>query len=220
MYGCQVPRPRNPDVADRLLEAAARVLAEEGRDAVTARRLASEIGTSTMAVYTHFGSMDELLLHLWREGFARFGAALDGPPTTADPVADWVAQGWAYRRFALDNPHLYRVMFGDGLSGFHGNDPADEAAALATFQSLLTRLQRAADAGRLVDRRPGARRAGGVVAGARPHDDRAHRLLRVDRARSRRGLRRVPAADRPRLRRRTGQALVRSLEAAGRAGAP
>ncbi|HEU4841752.1 MAG TPA: helix-turn-helix domain-containing protein, partial [Ilumatobacteraceae bacterium] len=73
-----MPRARNPDVADRLLEAAARVLAEEGRDAVTARRLATEVGASTMAVYTHFGSMDELLLGLWREGFRRFGAALAG----------------------------------------------------------------------------------------------------------------------------------------------
>jgi AcrR family transcriptional regulator len=103
-----------------------------------------------MAVYTHFGSMDELLLALWREGFARFGALLDGPPATADPVADWVAQGWAYRRFALENRHLYRVMFGDGLPGFHRQDPADEQAAMATFESLLTRLRRAADAGRLV----------------------------------------------------------------------
>lgn len=150
MYTCQVPRARNPDVADRLLDAAARVLSEEGRDAVTARRLAREVGASTMAVYTHFGGMDELLIGLWRAGFERFGAALDGPPTTDDPIADWVAQGWAYRRFALDNRHLYRVMFGDGLSGFHRNDPADEAAARATFQSLLARLRLAADAGRLV----------------------------------------------------------------------
>ena len=150
MYGCQVPRARNPDVADRLLEAAARVLAEEGRDAVTARRLATEVGASTMAVYTHYGSMDELLLGLWREGFRRFGAALAGPATTDDPVADWVAQGWAYRQFALDNRHLYRVMFGDGLVGFRRDDPADQAAAMATFASLLHRLQRAAEAGRLV----------------------------------------------------------------------
>lgn len=117
---------------------------------MTARRIAAEIGTSTMAVYTHFGSMDDLLLQLWRNGFARFGAALDGPSITADPVADWAAQGWAYRRFALENRHLYRVMFGDGIVGFHTADPADQAAAQATFQSLLTRLERAADAGRLV----------------------------------------------------------------------
>ena len=41
-------------------------------------------------------------------------------------------------------------MFGDGLSDFHGNEATDEAAAMATFHSLLARLQRAADAGRLV----------------------------------------------------------------------
>jgi len=145
----KVPRPRNPEVATRLLEAAARVLAEEGQEAVTARRLAAEIGASTMAVYTHFGSMDELLVQLWREGFARFGAALDGPAVTDDPVADWFAQGWAYRRFALDNRHLYRVMFG-GVVAVEFDDPVDQAAAAATFTSLLTRLQRAADAGRLV----------------------------------------------------------------------
>jgi AcrR family transcriptional regulator len=148
MYGCQVPRAKNPDVAARLIDAAARVLAEEGHAAVTARRLASEIGASTMAVYTHFGSMEDVLVHVWREGFARFGAALDGPATTDDPVADWLAQGWAYRRFALENRHLYRVMFG-GVVRVRFDDPADQAAAAATFTSLLARLQRAVDAGRL-----------------------------------------------------------------------
>jgi AcrR family transcriptional regulator len=140
---------RNPDVAHQLLGAAARVLAEEGEAAVTARRLAAEIGASTMAVYTHFGSMDELLVHLYRDGFARFGEALESPGLTADPVADWAAHGWAYRRFALENRHLYRVMFGDGLVRFKFDDPADQEAAQATFGSLLTRLQRCADAGRL-----------------------------------------------------------------------
>jgi AcrR family transcriptional regulator len=149
MYTCQVPRARNPDVAPALLEVAARLLSEEGEAAVTARRLSREIGASTMAVYTHFGGMDELLLQLWRDGFTRFGAALDNPAETDDAVADFMAQGWAYRRFALDNRHLYRVMFGDGLVPFRFADPVDQALARGTFESLLTRLRRAADAGRL-----------------------------------------------------------------------
>jgi AcrR family transcriptional regulator len=149
MYGCQVPRAKNPEVADQLLEAGARVLAEEGADAVTARRLATEVGASTMAVYTHFGSMDELLVGLWRLGFTRFGAALDGPSVTGDPVADWAAQGWAYRRFAHHNQHLYRVMFDDRLIASKV-DEADQETAMATFMSLLTRLQRCVDAGRWV----------------------------------------------------------------------
>lgn len=135
-------------VADRLLDAATRVLADEGAKAVSARRLAREIGTSTMAVYTHFGSMDDVFTRLWRRGFARFGAALHEPSLTDDPVADWLAQGWAYRRFALDNPHLYPLMFSEGLRAIHHGDPADAAAAYSTFEALLTRIQRCADAGR------------------------------------------------------------------------
>jgi AcrR family transcriptional regulator len=145
-----------------MLDAAARLLGEQGPDAVTARRLAAEIGTSTMAVYTHFGSMDDVLLQLWRKGFARFGAALDAPPATDDPVADWMAQGWAYRRFALENRHLYRVMFG-GVVTVPADDPGDQAAARATFTSLLTRLQRAVEADRF--RIPDLSLAGQVVWG-------------------------------------------------------
>ena len=144
-----MPRPRNPEIAERLIEVAARLLAEEGATAVTARRLGAEVGTSTMAVYTHFGGMDELLAGVWREGFVRFGAALDAPPHTDDPLADWIQQGWAYRRFALENRHLYRIMFGAGASSFRSPDPADNAVAAATFASLLDRVRRAADAGLL-----------------------------------------------------------------------
>jgi AcrR family transcriptional regulator len=143
-----VPKLRDPDTAPKLLAAAARLLAEEGRHAVTARRLASDVGTSTMAVYTHFGSMDELVLELLRDGFRRFGEALDGPAVTDDPVADWLTQGWAYRRFALDNRHLYLVMFSDGLAALAGH-PAESAAAGATFVSLHDRIQRCVDTGRI-----------------------------------------------------------------------
>ena len=137
-----------PDRAEALLDAATTVLDEEGRDAVTARRLGREIGASSMAVYTHFGGMDELLAAVWRRGFARFGAALDSATTSSDPVADWMLQGWAYRRFALDNRHLYRVMFDEGLVGVNTGSPSDRDAAAATFVALLDRMQRCADDGR------------------------------------------------------------------------
>ncbi|MEO7571216.1 MAG: TetR/AcrR family transcriptional regulator [Acidimicrobiales bacterium] len=130
------------------MEAAARLLSTEGRPAVTARRLASEVGASTQAVYTHFGGMEELFAEIWREGFRRFGAALDEPAITDDPVADWMTQGWGYRRFALRDRHLYRVMFGEGLMAFRRGDPEDLEAAASTFGSLLVRIERCCDAGR------------------------------------------------------------------------
>ena len=142
------PRQPDPRVRLRLVEAAARLLATEGRDGVTARRGAGVVGTSTQAVYTHFGGMDELLAEIWREGFRRFGDALDEPSVTSDPVADWMVQGWSYRRFALRDRHLYRVMFGDGLVAFRLNDERDLEAAGGTFLSLLSRIERCVAAGR------------------------------------------------------------------------
>lgn len=67
---------------------------------------------------------------------------------TADPVAGFMAQGWGYRRFALHNPHLYRVMFGDGMIALGHGQVDDVDAASATFLSLLARIERCRDAGR------------------------------------------------------------------------
>ncbi len=137
--------------ATKLVEVAARLLAEKGEAAVTARRVTAAAGMSTMAVYTHFGNMDSLLAAVWREGFTRFGAELDRPTHTADPVADWMAQGWGYRHFALREPHLYKVMFGNGLTALQigGTEEADDSVALNTFLSLLARLERGVAAERL-----------------------------------------------------------------------
>jgi AcrR family transcriptional regulator len=136
----------------QLVEAAAQLLAEEGRGAVTARRLASAVGASTQVLYTYFDGVEDVLAEVWREGFRRFGVALDEPAVTADPVADWMVQGWGYRRFATTNPHLYRVMFADGLMAMRLGKEEDMVAAGSTFLSLLTRVERCRDAGRwLVD---------------------------------------------------------------------
>ena len=127
---------------------AARLLATEGPEAVSARRLARELGTSTMVVYTHFGGMDEVARQIMRRGFAEFGTELDRGAVTGDAVADWMTYLWGYRRFALRQPHLYAVMFGPGLATFRLGDPADLDAARSTFVSLLRRIHACVDAGR------------------------------------------------------------------------
>src|SRR5688572_6299691 len=105
------PKPADPAVRVALIEAAARLIAAEGPARLTLRRLAHEVGTSTMAVYTHFGGMDEVRREVRREGFARLGAHLSGTPTTDDPVADLGLLGVAYYVNAVTNPNLYRAMF-------------------------------------------------------------------------------------------------------------
>lgn len=132
----------------QLVEAAARLLAEHGREAVSARRLANEVGASTQVLYTHFDGLDDVVAEVWREGFRRFGLVLEEPAITGDPVADFMVQGFGYRRFGLANPHLYRVMFGDGLLAMQHARGDDIESAAGTFLALLTRIERCRDGGR------------------------------------------------------------------------
>jgi AcrR family transcriptional regulator len=65
-----------------------------------------------MAVYTHFGGIPELLEAIAADGFRRFALHVDVVPATDDSMADFFAKGMAYREWALQNPQLYRLMFG------------------------------------------------------------------------------------------------------------
>src|SRR5271169_2735483 len=109
-------------VRDEMLHAAVGLLDEHGPDALQTRKVAGEAGTSTMAVYTHFGGMRALIAAVADEGFRQFDAALTVPLTNY-PVADLFVIGAAYRRYAIERPHMYRLMFGS--TSAHGiNAPA------------------------------------------------------------------------------------------------
>jgi AcrR family transcriptional regulator len=139
--------PEETDVRTRLVAAAAKLLAEGGPDGVSVRRVAAEIGTSTMAVYTHFGGKPELLRAVSVEGFRNLARRLAEVEPTDDPVADLGAMGRAYRRSALDDPHLFTAMFGRNVAEVMATDE-ERVEALATFITLVDTVQRAIDAGR------------------------------------------------------------------------
>src|SRR5581483_3286475 len=105
------PRLADPGVRTALLETAARLIAVDGSAGLTLRRLVDEVGTSTMAVYTHFGGMQNLRREIRREGFARLKVHPEQVPPGPDPLTDIALLGWAYYENAIDNPHMYRVMF-------------------------------------------------------------------------------------------------------------
>ncbi|TFV67488.1 UNVERIFIED_ORG: TetR/AcrR family transcriptional regulator [Bacillus sp. AZ43] len=138
-----MPRAADPAVRTALVEAAARMLAQ--REPVTARSLADRAGTSTTALYTHFGGMPGLWRAVRQEGFTRLGRRLADVPRTDDPVRDLAALGAAYVASARSEPYLYRAMF-DAAA-----DLDDPAAADQTFGLIVGAAERARAEGRLAD---------------------------------------------------------------------
>ncbi|RZU48696.1 TetR family transcriptional regulator [Krasilnikovia cinnamomea] len=150
-------RRGNPAVRVRLLEGAARLLAEEGPSALTLRRVATEADTSTMAVYTHFGSMADLADAVVAEGFARLGALLAKVPRTDDAITDLGGLGRAYLANARQNPHLYAVMFGTASLGRYRPQTTDERErGRYTFDEIVEASRRAVEQGRLKPAEPRA----------------------------------------------------------------
>jgi AcrR family transcriptional regulator len=148
-----VGRPREHDDATRaaLLAAAADLLQEGGRAALSVRAVADRVGVSTRAVYSLFGSMEGLLYALGEHGFAVLAAMVDTVPLTDDPVADVIAatmDGW--RRWALGNPELFRLTFDRLVTGEPGARQVNKSGMIALGR-LRSRVERISDAGLLGD---------------------------------------------------------------------
>ena len=81
----------------------------DGLAALSVRRVAGEVGTTTRAVYSLFGSKDGLVVALGARAYDLLGAAVAALPVTADPAADLVEAGLVFRRFAREHPALFAV---------------------------------------------------------------------------------------------------------------
>ena len=101
-----------------------------------------------MAVYTHFGGMSGLVREMVHEGFFRLQRYLTAVRETSDPVADMALLGRAYRINALENSHLYGVMFGGAsLAGFSLTEE-DRQYGRYTLSNVVACAARCVGAGR------------------------------------------------------------------------
>jgi AcrR family transcriptional regulator len=92
-----------------LLAAAERTVQAKGPEALSTRGVATDVGTTTRAVYSLFGSKDGLMAALGVHGFDLLRHGLETLPVTDDPGADLIEAALMFRRFALDHPALFAI---------------------------------------------------------------------------------------------------------------
>jgi AcrR family transcriptional regulator len=141
-YAMGRPREHDERTASALLDAAERLAETDGVVALSVRRLAHEVGTTTRAVYSLFGSKDGLVVALGARAFDLLGATITALPTTPDPTADLIEAGLAFRRFVLEHPVLFRIGVQHiDVLGKSGRGFADAAyRALAVLHGRVGRL--------------------------------------------------------------------------------
>jgi len=140
------PRPsyHHGDLRAALLDAGTQVLTESGLEGFSLRRVAARVGVSHSAPAHHFGDARGLLVALATRGYHRLLALMQArqAQAPATPVEQLVASGLGYLDFARQNPALFRLVFGSGLT-VHGSPELERAgdAALSHLAADLGRLR-------------------------------------------------------------------------------
>jgi AcrR family transcriptional regulator len=102
-----VPRHPDPELEQRILDAALRLWARGGEKALTMRAVAKSAGTTTPTVYERFRDRDDILRALRHETRRELFAAVSSTRTLRQSVERYI-------QFALEQPYAYEVLF-DGV---------------------------------------------------------------------------------------------------------
>jgi AcrR family transcriptional regulator len=137
-------RLRDHAARRRLITATARALAErEGWEAVTTRRLSTEIEYSQPVLYKHFASMEDLVEAVALEGFGELAETLGQARRGAGEPREVLARvARAYSNFATENPAAYHAMFTRATRlPFAAEDtPVQLSAAFAELREAVARV--------------------------------------------------------------------------------
>ena len=93
--------------AREVVLAARQILEEEGREALTMRRLAEAVGIRAPSLYKHFPDKAAVEIALIEEAFVAMADAIE--TALAERGESLTVLAEAYRAFALAHPHLYRL---------------------------------------------------------------------------------------------------------------
>ncbi|HEY6886510.1 MAG TPA: TetR/AcrR family transcriptional regulator [Solirubrobacter sp.] len=102
-------------------------LAAGGPSAVALNAIARELGVSGPALYRYFRNRDALLTELVLDAYNDLAEALTGAESLPR----------AYRAWALEEPHRYRLLFAAPLPGYDAHQPELVAAAQRSMDLLL-----------------------------------------------------------------------------------
>ena len=124
------------DLRAACLRAALELLEEGGTRALSLRAVARRAGVAPSAPYRHYADRDALVSAVSAVGYRRLAeylAAASPAPGTPDDLA---AVAVAYVQFALKQPALFRVMFGEPCD----RDSSERVAATGAISAYVAAI--------------------------------------------------------------------------------
>ncbi|MYT27119.1 TetR family transcriptional regulator [Streptomyces sp. SID7760] len=132
----ETPRERyRQQVREEVKEKAWQQIAGSGASALSLNAIAKQMGMSGPALYRYFANRDELITELIRDAYRSLADAFIavGDAAAGRPALPALAQ--VLRRWALEDPHRYFLVYGTPVPGYHA--PQDTTAITAEIMSVL-----------------------------------------------------------------------------------
>ncbi|GAA1319544.1 TetR/AcrR family transcriptional regulator [Pseudonocardia xinjiangensis] len=128
---------------ERIVDAAAALLAEGGREAVSTRAVSAAAGVQAPTIYRIFGDKQGLLDAVASRGVADYLRGKTARERDPDPVQDLRRGFDLHVGFGLAHPALYALIYGEPRPGVESAAKREATAVLAGM------IRRIAEAGRL-----------------------------------------------------------------------
>lgn len=135
----QRPSYHHGNLRDDLIQAALELLRRGSEDDLTLRAVARVVGVSQTAPYRHFSDKSALLAAVAETGFSKLQSrCVSAMAKSKSPEQRLARLGTGYVTFALEEPALYRLMFGAQLGPFKSEYPVLAMGAKQVYDVLRT----------------------------------------------------------------------------------
>lgn len=131
-----MPRPRREDLrlemTEKIKAVARQQMSQHGTAGLGLRAIARELGITAPALYNYFSTLDDLITDLIVDAFNWLADAMQEAANMSRDRSDVGrirSAVMAYRRWALDHPAEFQLIYGNPIPGYHA--PADVTTPLA-----------------------------------------------------------------------------------------
>jgi AcrR family transcriptional regulator len=138
------------DLKNALIKAGVEILAKEGVDGLSLRKVAQRAGVSHSAPYAHFPDKQSLIAAISTEGFNQLYAELEAAvsPHAKNPKKQLIEGAKAYVRFAEENMDTFKIMF-SGVLEKEKDYPSFVEISSKTFKLVVDVVRACQNAGNL-----------------------------------------------------------------------
>lgn len=145
----------NEATRQEIKDTARRLMAELGSQGISVRGIAREIGMTAPALYHYYASLDDLITALIVDAFNALADAVEQGSQQSNEAGQSISEqimaaAHAYRRYALDHPADFQLIYGSPIPGYEAPAEITVPASARTSEAFTRLIYTGIESGEIV----------------------------------------------------------------------